>query len=91
MKKSSKFFLIDSFLLGLFAANGASGLLLWFIFPKRAGWYKLRSFLRDVHKWSGLGLAGLGTYHLMLHWDWLIKTGRRLKGINNKNINNNNG
>jgi hypothetical protein len=89
MKKSNKFFLIDSLLIGLLAASGASGLLLWFIFPRRAGWHKIRWFFKDIHKWSGLGLAGLGTYHFLLHWDWFINTGRRLISTNNKNLDNN--
>lgn len=81
MDKRNKFFLIDTSLITLLAASSISGLLLWSVIPRRTG--GLRWFLKDVHKWSGVGMAGLAFYHLILHWDWYKKTGRRLIIENN--------
>lgn len=81
MDKKSKFFLIDTTLIFLLAASGISGLLLWTVIPRGTG---LRWFFKDIHKWSGIGMAGLAFYHFMLHWDWYKKTGRYLIVGNNK-------
>jgi len=75
MDKRNKFFLIDTTLIALLATSSISGLLLWTVIPRGTG---LRWFFRDLHKWSGTGMAGLAAYHFMLHWDWYQKTGRRL-------------
>lgn len=82
MKKTTQNFYIDTSLAALLTLSGLSGLLLWFVFPRGAGG-GIRWFLKDIHKWAGLGLAGVGTYHLILHWDWLVKTGRNI--LNKKN------
>jgi membrane protein implicated in regulation of membrane protease activity len=81
MDKRKKFFLIDTALIALLAASSISGLLLWSVIPRGTG--GLRWFLKDLHKWSGTGMAGFAFYHLMLHWDWYKKTGRRLIVNNN--------
>jgi len=82
-KKSTKFFWVDASLAALLTASGISGLLLWFVFPRGVG-QGIRWFLKDIHKWAGLGLVGLGAYHLLLHWNWLIKTGQHVL-LNDKN------
>jgi len=75
MKKTTKYFFIDSALLGLLAASGITGLFLWF--PLRTRLLTRRS-LRNVHGWSGFALGSLAVYHLLLHWSWFVKAGRYL-------------
>jgi len=73
MNNKNKFFIVDTTLIGLLAASGISGLLLWTAIPKGTA---LRRLIKDIHKWTGMSLAGLAAYHLILHWDWFIKTSR---------------
>lgn len=74
--KETKFFLVDSALLGLLVPTGISGLLLWLL-PRGVG-HGLRWFLHDIHQWTGFGLTVLAVYHLFLHWDWFTGTGSKL-------------
>lgn len=75
MNRKAKYFLIDSALVGLLAVSGLSGLSLWLFIPRRTALCRL---IKDVHLWSGMGLAGLASYHFIQHLDWYVKTGRSL-------------
>lgn len=76
MNKSTKNFVIDTTLLALLLASGGSGLLLWSgMIPKDTA---IRLALKLIHKWGGLGLVVLATYHFTQHWDWYVKTGKGL-------------
>jgi hypothetical protein len=37
-----------------------------------------------VHEWLGLGLGLALLVHLTLHWDWVVRTSRRLVGRNGR-------
>lgn len=71
MNKTIRNFIIDTTLIGLLAASGISGIALWTgVVPRGT---VLRQFFKIVHRWGGLGLAILATYHLILHWDWYMR------------------
>ncbi|RYD05363.1 hypothetical protein N752_09710 [Desulforamulus aquiferis] len=76
LDKTTKYFMIDTALIGLLAASGISGVLLWAgVLPKGTA---IRILFKFLHRWGGLGLAILATYHFIEHWDWYKKTGRTL-------------
>ena len=78
MNKVQSNFIVDTILIGLLLASGASGILLWAgVLPKGTA---IRVFFKFMHKWGGLGLALLATYHLSLHWDWYVKAWRNVFG-----------
>ncbi|NLI12753.1 DUF4405 domain-containing protein [Pelotomaculum propionicicum] len=72
---NKKYFFVDSILIGLLAASGISGFLLWTLIPRRT---TLRRFMKDSHIWSGIGLTILASYHLILHWDWYAKMTKKI-------------
>ncbi len=72
---NKKYFFIDSALISLLAASGISGLLLWAVIPRRT---TTRRFMKEFHMWSGVGLTGLASYHLILHWKWYVKMANKI-------------
>lgn len=82
MSKAAWHYWLDV-VLGLLALLLAvSSFLLWVVFPR--GYYGVRVFWVDVHKWGGLAL-GLGVLiHVLLHWKWLLRMTRRYLGTGSR-------
>ncbi|MEP6624272.1 MAG: DUF4405 domain-containing protein [Acidimicrobiia bacterium] len=40
--------------------------------------YSFRFTGLTVHEWIGIGLAGPLVVHITLHWDWVVRTARKL-------------
>jgi hypothetical protein len=74
MSKAAWHYWLDV-VLGLLALLLAvSSFLLWVVFPR--GYYGVRVFWVDVHKWGGLAL-GLGVLiHVLLHWKMMTESRR---------------
>lgn len=76
--------MIDAILIVLLAASGISGIVIWSIVPGRN---PLRRSVRNFHQWSGLIFLGTAFYHLFIHWNWFIKTGKKIMQNKGNQIN----
>jgi len=75
--------LVSVLLLLVGAVSLYTGVVLW-LMPRggaRSGWDWVpgsRGDLMDIHAWSGMVLAALSVIHLVLNWDWVTNTLRRV-------------
>ena len=75
MTKATWHYVLDVTLGLLSLSLTASAAFLWLVFPR--GYYGVRLFWVNIHKWGGLAL-GIGVLiHVLLHWKWLVRMTRR--------------
>jgi hypothetical protein len=76
-------FLLDAVIFAAFLVTAFTGLLLWLVLPGGPGsrwttWLALtRQTWIDIHDWAGLVMLLGVTWHLVMHWDWVVCVARR--------------
>jgi hypothetical protein len=79
MSKSTLLYLLVIVLGLLSLLLTVSSVMLWLVFPR--GFYAARQIWVDLHKWGGLALGVGVLFHVLLHWNWLVRKTRRYLGL----------
>jgi hypothetical protein len=84
MRRSTLNFIVDTGGLLAMLSLLATGSLMAFVLPPRSGrlelWGWNRHDIGDLHFWIAVGLLGMLTLHIALHWTWVCTLVRRWLG-----------
>jgi cytochrome b subunit of formate dehydrogenase len=91
MNKLKINYLVDFIAFISFLVTSVTGLIIFIFLPSGVRQGRLQEFIgitkevwNFIHIWSGILMLVLVIIHLILHWDWIVFTTKKVFGNNKK-------